>query len=49
MTSGQKLPGYGSESIQDVKLYRSIVGALQYVIVTRKSYNLDLIAICDVN
>ena len=35
MTNGQKLPGYGSESIQDVKLYRSIVGALQYVIVTR--------------
>ena len=92
MTRGQKLPGYGSESIQDVKLYRSIIGALQYVIVTRleivysvnkvcqymqapleshlkivkrilkylkgtfhhglhlrKSYNLDLIAICDVN
>ena len=27
MTSGQKLSSYGSESIQDVKLYKSIVGA----------------------
>lgn len=35
MTSGQKLLGYGNKSIKDVKLYRSIARALQYVIVTR--------------
>ena len=35
MTSGQKLSSYGSESVHDVKLYKSIVRALQYVIVTR--------------
>lgn len=29
MTSGQKLSSYGSDPMNDVKLYRSIVGTLQ--------------------
>ena len=28
MTNGQKLSGYGSELVQDVKLYTSTIGAL---------------------
>ena len=34
MTSGQKLLGYGSDLVQDVQLYRSVVGALQYATIT---------------
>lgn len=30
MTTGQKLTSYGSDPIEDVQLYRSVVGALQY-------------------
>lgn len=34
MTSGQKMSAYGSDPVKDVQLYRSIVGALQYAIIT---------------
>ena len=46
MTTGQKLSGYGSESVQDVKLYRSVVGALQYVIVTRPEIAYSVNKVC---
>ncbi|RVW17521.1 Retrovirus-related Pol polyprotein from transposon RE2 [Vitis vinifera] len=46
MTSGQKLSSYGSESIQDVKLYKSIVGALQYVTVTRPENAYSVNKVC---
>lgn len=34
MTSGQKLTAYGSDPIQNAHLYRSVVGALQYIAIT---------------
>lgn len=34
MTSGQKMSAYGSDPVKDVQLYWSIVGALQYAIIT---------------
>ena len=35
MTSGLKLSAYGSDPVENGQLYRSIVGALQYVTITR--------------
>ncbi|KAM6583521.1 hypothetical protein CsatB_010523 [Cannabis sativa] len=35
MNSGLKLSNYGSKPVQDITLYRSIVGAQQYATVTR--------------
>ncbi|KAM6582344.1 hypothetical protein CsatB_009346 [Cannabis sativa] len=35
MTGGEKLSAYGSDPFQDPHQYRSIVGALQYVVVTK--------------
>lgn len=35
MTSGLKFSAHGSEPFQDTKLYRSIIGALQYATTTR--------------
>ncbi|RVX17412.1 hypothetical protein CK203_003817 [Vitis vinifera] len=49
MTSGLQLPGFGSALVADPKLYRSIVGALQYVIITRTSPALELVGFWDVD
>ena len=46
MTSGQKLSAYGSEPFHDVKLYKSIVGALQYVTITRPELAYSVNKVC---
>lgn len=35
ITTGQKLTAYGSNSVKEVQIYRSIVGALQYPTINR--------------
>ena len=35
MTTGERLVSHGSEPVKDAKLYRSTIGALQYVTITR--------------
>lgn len=46
MTSGQKLSAFGSDLVQDVQLYRSIVRALQYVTITRPEIAYSVNHIC---
>lgn len=46
MTSGLKLPATGSTSVQDPIYYRSIVGALQYITVTRPEIAYSINKVC---
>lgn len=46
MTTGQKLTSYGSDPVEDVQLYRSVVGALQYVTITRPEISFSVNKVC---
>ena len=46
MTTGEKLISHGSEPVRDAKLYRSIVGALQYVTITRPELAFSVNKVC---
>ena len=46
MTSGLKLTAFGSDSVSDTQLYRSIVGALQYVTITRPELAYSVHKVC---
>ncbi|PON64104.1 hypothetical protein PanWU01x14_126260 [Parasponia andersonii] len=46
MTSGKKLSCYGSDSDKDAQLYRSVVGALQYAIITRTKIAYSVNRVC---
>lgn len=46
LTSGQKLTAFGSDSVKDVQLYRSIVGALQYATITRPEIAYGVNRVC---
>lgn len=46
MTSGQKLFAFGSDPVQDLQLYRSIVGALQYVTIIRPEIPYSVNRVC---
>ena len=48
MTSGHKMIAYGSEPVTNAQLYRSIVGALQYVIITRPEIAYCVNRVCQV-
>ena len=47
MTSGKKLFGYGSDQVLDAQQYLSIVGGLQYLMVTRPeiSFSIDNVSV----
>ena len=42
MNSGQTLTAFGSDVVADPQLYRSIVGALQYVTITRPKISFSI-------
>ncbi|RVW64088.1 Protease Do-like 1, chloroplastic [Vitis vinifera] len=46
MTSGLKLSAYGSDPVENGQLYRSIVGALQYVTITRPEISYYVNSVC---
>ncbi|RVW64066.1 Protease Do-like 1, chloroplastic [Vitis vinifera] len=46
MTSGLKLSVYGSDPVENGQLYRSIVGALQYVTITRPEISYCVNSVC---
>lgn len=46
MTGGKKLTIFGSDPVLDVQLYRSVVGALQYVTITRPEIAYSVNRIC---
>ena len=46
MTSGLKLTAYGSDMAYDAQLYRSIVGGLQYVTITRPELAFSVNKVC---
>lgn len=46
MTTGFKLSAFGSDDVADPQLYRSIVGALQYVTVTRPELSYSVNQVC---
>uniref|UniRef100_A0A803Q2E8 Reverse transcriptase Ty1/copia-type domain-containing protein n=1 Tax=Cannabis sativa TaxID=3483 RepID=A0A803Q2E8_CANSA len=46
MNSGLKLSNYGSEPMEDVTLYRSIFGALQYATITRPELTFSVNKVC---
>ena len=46
MTTGFKLPSFGSDDVTDSQLYKSIVGALQYATITRPKLSYSVNKIC---
>ena len=46
MTAGLKLTSYGSTSVDNPHLYRSVVGALQYVTITRPELSYSVNKVC---
>uniref|UniRef100_A0A803P3B3 Uncharacterized protein n=1 Tax=Cannabis sativa TaxID=3483 RepID=A0A803P3B3_CANSA len=46
MTSGLRLSAHQGEPLADVQLYRSIVGALQYLIITRPELSFSVNKVC---
>ena len=46
MTSRLKLSAYGNDPIENGQLYRSIVGALQYVTITRPKISYCVNRVC---
>ena len=46
MISGQQLTTSGSGTVKDVQLYRSVVGALQYVTITRPEISFCVNQVC---
>ncbi|KAM6543699.1 hypothetical protein CsatB_008146 [Cannabis sativa] len=46
MISGQKLSAHGSEHFADPQMYRSIVGALQYLTITRPELSYSVNKVC---
>ncbi|KAK0605247.1 hypothetical protein LWI29_024597 [Acer saccharum] len=46
MTGGEKLSRYGSDPIEDVQLYRSVVGALQHATITRPKISYSVNHVC---
>ena len=46
MTSGLRLTNYGSDPVQSAQFYRSIVGALQYVTITRPELAYSVNKVC---
>lgn len=46
MTTGQKLTSYGSDTVKNVQLYRSVVGALQYITITRPEISFSVNKVC---
>ena len=46
MTSGLKLTSFGSDPVSDAQLYRSVVGALQYVTITRPEISFSVNKVC---
>lgn len=46
MTGGLQLSAFGSDPVRDVQLYRSIVGALQYVTITRPEISFSVNKVC---
>lgn len=46
MTSGLQFLAFRSDPVRDVQLYRSIVGALQYVTITRPEISFSVNKVC---
>lgn len=46
MTSGHKLMAFGSDPVQNAQLYRSVVGALQYITITRPEITYSVNRVC---
>ncbi|XP_030510465.1 uncharacterized mitochondrial protein AtMg00810-like [Cannabis sativa] len=46
MTSGIRLSAYQGEPLEDVQLYRSVVGALQYLTITRPELSFSVNKVC---
>ncbi|XP_024020247.1 uncharacterized protein LOC112091288 [Morus notabilis] len=46
MTTGFKLSAFGSDEVESPQLYRSIVGALQYVTITRPELSYSVNRVC---
>uniref|UniRef100_A0A803NGJ8 Integrase catalytic domain-containing protein n=1 Tax=Cannabis sativa TaxID=3483 RepID=A0A803NGJ8_CANSA len=46
MTSGLRLSAFGSDPVEDIQLYRSIVGALQYLTITRPEIAFSVNKVC---
>uniref|UniRef100_A0A803P494 Reverse transcriptase Ty1/copia-type domain-containing protein n=1 Tax=Cannabis sativa TaxID=3483 RepID=A0A803P494_CANSA len=46
MTTGVRLSAHGSEPMSDPQLYRSIVGALQYLLITRPDLSFSVNKVC---
>ncbi|KAK6162474.1 hypothetical protein DH2020_002315 [Rehmannia glutinosa] len=46
MTSGEKLTAFGSDVVSNPQLYRSIVGALQYITITRPEISFSVNKVC---
>ncbi|RVW60112.1 Retrovirus-related Pol polyprotein from transposon RE1 [Vitis vinifera] len=46
MISGQQLTVSGSDTVKDIQLYRSVVGALQYVTITRPEISFCVNRVC---
>ena len=49
MTSGMHLYSYGSDPVESPHLYRSIVGVLQYVTITRPELSFSVNKVCQLH
>lgn len=46
MTNGERLSNYGSDTVENAQLYKSIIGALQYATITRPELAYSVNHVC---